>query len=181
MGSARGIEPQPAVLDVSNTAASIYWAYVGGSSTPGVAIIGSANWQYASPGAFVSIYGLNLGPSPGLTAVYDRPGHMATSLGGITVTFDGTPASLLYAGSGQINAIVPFEVAGQSSTVMHVQTAGLSQSVNLPVIPATPFVFNTSRFDLDPVYPDPGGPSPPPSTKTVPLIPPRIRPRRARW
>jgi len=154
-----GFVSQPAVLDVSNSAASIYWAYQGGG-TPGVVpIISSADWQYISPGAFISIYGLSLGPSVGFTGVYDQPGHIATSLGGITVTFDGTPASLLYAGPGQINAIVPFEVAGQSSTVMRVQTAtGFSQSIALPVIPATPFVFNTAQFETNPVYPDPGGP-----------------------
>jgi uncharacterized protein (TIGR03437 family) len=154
-----GFASQSAVLDVSNSAASVYWAYVGDGTTVVPVVTGSANWQYVSPGAFVSIYGSNLGPAPGVTAVYDSPGHIATSLGGVAVSFDGIPASLLYAGPGQINAIVPFEVAGQSSTVMRVQTpGGFSQSVTLPVIAATPFVFHTSQFEVNPVYPNPGGP-----------------------
>jgi uncharacterized protein (TIGR03437 family) len=153
-----GFASQPAVLDVSNSAASVYWAYVGDGTTV-LPVTGSADWQYVSPGAFISIYGSNLGSADGLTAVYDRPGHIATSLGGVTVTLDGIPASLLYAGPGQINAIIPFAVAGQSSTVMRVQTSGgFSQSVTLPVIAATPFVFNTSQFEISPVYPNPGGP-----------------------
>ena len=154
-----GFASQSAVLDVSNSAASVYWAYVGDGTTVVPVVTGSANWQYVSPGAFVSIYGSNLGPAPGVTAVYDSPGHIATSLGGVAVSFDGIPASLLYAGPGQINSIVPFAVAGQSSTVMRVQTSGgFSQSVTLPVIAATPFVFNTSQFEISPVYPNPGGP-----------------------
>lgn len=136
-----GFESNPAVLDVSNSAATIYW-------TPGIfsdtAPFGPPAWQDVSPGAFVSIYGRNLGPSNGLGAYYDRPGHIGTSLGGLTVSFDGKPASLLYAGSGQVNAIVPFEVAGQSSTVMRVETGtGFSQSVTLPVLASTPFIFST--------------------------------------
>ena len=140
-----GFESGPAVLDVANSAASVYWGYVGDGPT-GSSLIGSAAWQYVSPGALVSIYGVNLGPSA-LTATFDRPGHIATSLGGVTVTFNGTRAPLLYAGPGQINAIVPFETAGQNFIVMRVETAsGFSQSLGLPVLPATPFVFGTIAF-----------------------------------
>jgi uncharacterized protein (TIGR03437 family) len=154
-----GFEQQTDVLDVSNSAAAVYWTYsIPPGPYPGAAT-GPAGWQYVSPGAFLSIYGRNLGPSTALNATFDSAGHIATSLGGITVTFDGTPAPLLYASASQINAIVPFEIAGQSSTVMRVRTAtGFSQSVTLPVIPATPYIVSTGKFVIDPSSTTPGGP-----------------------
>jgi uncharacterized protein (TIGR03437 family) len=46
------------------------------------------------------------------------------SLGGVTVMFDGVAAPLTYVSSGQINAGVPWEVSGKSSTIMSVTVNG---------------------------------------------------------
>ena len=64
-------------------------------------------------------------PGPKITALVSSaslaqgpvsPGEMVTLFGsgmaGATVTFNGYPAPLIYAGAGQINAVVPYEVAG---------------------------------------------------------------------
>jgi uncharacterized protein (TIGR03437 family) len=55
------------------------------------------------PGEFVSIYGTNLGPSPPA----NWTGIFVTSLGGTSVTVDGNPAFLTYAGPTQINLQAP--------------------------------------------------------------------------
>lgn len=62
-----------------------------------------------SPGELISIFGNNLGPSPGINFTPDN-GHVDTLLGGVTVTFNGVAAPLIYVGALQINAIVPYEV-----------------------------------------------------------------------
>jgi uncharacterized protein (TIGR03437 family) len=55
------------------------------------------------PGEFVSIYGTNLGPASPATWT----GVFVTSLGGTSVTIDGNPAYLTYAGPTQINLQAP--------------------------------------------------------------------------
>lgn len=72
----------------------------------------------------------------------DPSGKVGTSLEGLTVTFDGNPAPLLYASPSQINAVVPFAVAGQATTAMQVSLSGGAQfAATLPVGAAAPAVF----------------------------------------
>jgi uncharacterized protein (TIGR03437 family) len=59
---------------------------------------------------------------------------MPATISGVRVMFDGTPAALLYVSAGQINAIVTYEVSGQSQTSVVVtlngqQTANIQQAV----------------------------------------------------
>ena len=111
------------------------------TQTLGPAIL---DWGYAlgtvAPGEIVTIYGAMLGPDTGVAA----PGGaaMPTLLGGTSVSFDNTPAPLLYAQAGQINAIVPFEVKG-SSTAMTVEYNGTTyRPLTLPVNTTIPGIFS---------------------------------------
>jgi uncharacterized protein (TIGR03437 family) len=67
------------------------------------------------------------------------------------VTFGGTPAPLLFAQLGQVNAVVPFEVAGQQQTAVQYQynvpNTGLSFSntVTMPVAAAAPAIFSLAE------------------------------------
>lgn len=56
-----------------------------------------------APFQLISIFGTNLGPAQGIGA----PDSKTTSLAGVTVTFDGVPAKLLYVSQSQINVAVP--------------------------------------------------------------------------
>jgi uncharacterized protein (TIGR03437 family) len=56
-----------------------------------------------APFQLISIFGAKLGPGPGIGA----PAGGAAVLGGVTVTFDHTPAQLLYVSPSQINVVVP--------------------------------------------------------------------------
>jgi uncharacterized protein (TIGR03437 family) len=72
-------------------------------------------------------------------------GKVAPSLAGLTVSFDGNPAPLLYASAGQVNAVVPFAVAGEATTVMKVSAPGGEVfTITLPVSTAAPAIFATS-------------------------------------
>jgi hypothetical protein len=57
------------------------------------------------------------------------------------VTFDNIPAPLLYVGANQINAIVPFEVAGNSSTQIVATVNGAASVASQPVVAAAPGIF----------------------------------------
>jgi uncharacterized protein (TIGR03437 family) len=100
-----------AVIDFGQT-------YTGPPRIDSDCVVNGASFQYnrVSPGEIVSIFGTGLGPETGVGAVLDAEGSISKSLGGVTVTFDGTPAPLLWVQNAQLNVIVPFGVAGQTTT-----------------------------------------------------------------
>lgn len=71
---------------------------------------GSLAWPSVSDGEILSIYGAGLGPAQGVAGAYHN-GFLDTQTGGTRVLFNGVPAPVLYASSGQVNTIVPFEIS----------------------------------------------------------------------
>jgi uncharacterized protein (TIGR03437 family) len=81
------------------------------------------------------------------------PGEIVTLLGvngsgGPSLTVGGVPASLLYAGPGQINAVVPFGLDVASQAAIRLQIGGLTLSATSPVSATSPGIFaaNGSGF-----------------------------------
>ena len=100
-----------------------------------------------SPGDLVSIFGAALGPSTPILLTLNLSGLVATSLEGVSVSFNGYPAPLTYVGPTQINAIVPYEVAGNSSATVQVTygTMGSNQAtVQLAATAPAIFTLNSS-------------------------------------
>jgi len=98
-----------------------------------------------SPGDIVSVFGSNLGPAlPGVGVQLNSAGTaVTTSLGGTQVLFDGAAAALTFSSAGQVNAIVPYEVAGKATTQVKVaDQSGTSAPVTLNVQATTPAVFS---------------------------------------
>jgi uncharacterized protein (TIGR03437 family) len=95
-----------------------------------------------APGELVTIYGSGIGPETGIAGTVDSTGLLANLLGGAEVRFDGVPAPLFYAQSGQINAQAPYSLAGANSTHVEVlyqnQSAG---SLDLAVAASAPALF----------------------------------------
>jgi uncharacterized protein (TIGR03437 family) len=96
-----------------------------------------------APGLIVTVFGTMMGPeklasyalTPDRTAI-------ATELAGTRVLFGGVPAPILYTSAGQLSAIVPYAVAGQSSTRLVVEYNGVrSNAVDLPVAASAPAIF----------------------------------------
>jgi uncharacterized protein (TIGR03437 family) len=117
-----------------------------------------------APGEIVTIFagpGVSLGPAAPLSLQLDASGRVATELGGTAVTFDGTPAPLTYVSAGQINAVVPYEVAGQTSTQLQVTVQGKpTNTVTLPVVASSPGSFAITNLDYSlntPSNPAPSG------------------------
>jgi uncharacterized protein (TIGR03437 family) len=83
-----------------------------------------------SPGEIISLYGTNMGPSTGVPLQLTADGKSITkSLGGVQVLFDGNAAALTYASATQINAVVPYTLAGKFNTQVQVQYQGTSSNV----------------------------------------------------
>jgi uncharacterized protein (TIGR03437 family) len=90
----------------------------------------------------VSIFGSRLGPLDALTATLQSASTLANQLGDTQVFFDNTPGALFYAQDSQINAQVPFEVAGRTAVKVEVRVKGLAVgSVTIPIASAAPGLF----------------------------------------
>jgi uncharacterized protein (TIGR03437 family) len=90
-----------------------------------------------SPGEIVSIRGFGVGASAVSSAV-------GTNLNGLQVTFDGTPATLIYTSANQTNLVVPGGV--KESTQMQVSYADAYNTFHaptwvLPVVGGAPGIF----------------------------------------
>ena len=99
-----------------------------------------------APGQLITLYGNGIGPSQpviGLNGGVSVP----TSLGGVTVTFNGQPTPILYASSTQINVQAPFEIEQNpyttaESTVMQLSYNGSVLATRaFAVTPQNPSLF----------------------------------------
>jgi uncharacterized protein (TIGR03437 family) len=103
-----------------------------------------------SPGEIVSIFGSSLGPVAGVSATLVK-GYIPTTLANSTITFNGYPAPILYTSAGQINAIVPYELAGASNASIEATFGSArSNSVTLPVVSSAPGIFSVNATGQGP-------------------------------
>ena len=117
---------------------------------PGPSLAGIANSAASAvsnavaPYELISLYGIDIGPTPPQGAQLTA-GALTSSLAGVQVLFDGIPAPLLYAGPTQINAIVPAEVFGRDTTTITVNTpSGMLAGPTMLVRPSQPGVFSAA-------------------------------------
>ena len=98
-----------------------------------------------APGETISIYGNLLAPDGVATFVPASAVALAITAAGTQVFFDDVPAPLTYLSGGQINAVVPYEVAGRGSTNIVVQMQGRrSDPFAAAVVDAAPGIFTSS-------------------------------------
>jgi uncharacterized protein (TIGR03437 family) len=113
---------------------------------PGVSgiasVVDSASYAggVVSPGELVTIFGNSIGPTASASTSFVA-GKLPFTLGGVEVTFNGQQAPLLYGSTGQINAIAPFELAGQSTAQMAVTQDGQSFTTTVAVAATNPSIF----------------------------------------
>jgi uncharacterized protein (TIGR03437 family) len=119
-------------------------------------IVNAASFQPGplSPGEIVSIFGDNLCPLADATSASVDPFTppiiiFFSNSGNTTVSFvggaSGGNAPILYCAGGQVNAVVPKQVAGQSSvnvTLAHYFVA--APTLSLPVTATTPAIFSAN-------------------------------------
>ena len=107
------------------------------------AVYNAAGFQSGSvaPGELIYIEGTNLGPTP---AVIAPAGNLPTSLGGVQVSFDGTPAAISFASQYVATVQVPFSLKSGQQTSMVVTYQGSSDPVKLDVVDTVPGIYTQS-------------------------------------
>jgi uncharacterized protein (TIGR03437 family) len=97
------------------------------------------------PGQLISLFGDNLGLGDPVSAAPPANGSFPISLAGVNVTFNGTPAPLLYVSPSQINVQVPFEVAGQTTAHLQItlpsSASAVTETRDFTVTDRSPSVF----------------------------------------
>jgi uncharacterized protein (TIGR03437 family) len=105
-----------------------------------------------APNQLITIFGNGLGPATGVAAT----NYTTTSLGGVSVTFGGTAATLLYVSANQINVAVPMVPNGRPTVMTVTVNSVPSAQLEFPVAVANPtmfavpggFQFNFGEFDV---------------------------------
>jgi uncharacterized protein (TIGR03437 family) len=117
----------------------------GPTATPAITTVAHAasySQDAVAPGEMVAVFGSSLGPLTPAGLQLDDSGNVTTTLAGTQVLFDGVAGPMIFAGDGQVNAIVPFGVSG-STTQVQVQYQGLvSATFPMPVAPAVIGIFS---------------------------------------
>lgn len=78
-----------------------------------------------APGEIFALAGSNLGPAHAVSGAPDESGRFPTSLSGVQVLINGTPAPLLLVQAAEIQGVVPF---GTSTNVATIQVRYLDES-----------------------------------------------------
>ena len=95
-----------------------------------------------APGELIALLGSGLGPQKGaqLQATLESP--YPTEAAGVEVTFDGTPAPLMWVQDAQINAVAPWSLTPGRNTQVCVSHGNVPPNcVTWPVVQVAPAVF----------------------------------------
>jgi len=90
-----------------------------------------------SPGGFFTLFGSGLA---GATTVAERL-PFPTTLGGVQVLVNNTPAPLYFTAPTQISALVPFAASGSSASIVIVNGAQRSSPIEVPLARTSPGIF----------------------------------------
>jgi uncharacterized protein (TIGR03437 family) len=113
------------------------------NTTGGVLNGASFSGTAVSPGEIVAIKGTSVSPiTAGPALALD--GTVSTIGGGTQVLFDGVPAPLLYFTNGQVGAVVPYGVTGQTVVTVTAARVVSSNSVTIPVVATAPGIFTAN-------------------------------------
>ncbi len=104
-----------------------------------------------SPGEIVTLFGDSIGPSAQATLTLDANGKVSTTLGNVQVLFNGVPAPVTFVSSSQVNAVVPYEIAGRLTTSVWIRYQGVTSNVlTLPVATTAPGIFTLNATGTGP-------------------------------
>jgi uncharacterized protein (TIGR03437 family) len=116
------------------------------------AVVNAASWLAGavSPGELITIAGSALGPAALSTSMLDQNGRVSTSLDGVSVLFGGFYSPEIFVSAGQINAVVPYEVASTATTVQVVAAGQASSAFPVTVAAAAPALFTSNGSGAGP-------------------------------
>lgn len=95
-----------------------------------------------APGELMSVYGFSLGPTTAATA---PAGALPTTLGGVTVTVNGTAVPIGYASLYRVDFQAPFALtSGAQATIRVTGPTGTGRDVMLPIVASAPGLFSVN-------------------------------------
>jgi uncharacterized protein (TIGR03437 family) len=129
---------------------------VGSPATPVISAVTSAisyvTTEPGAPGDLMAVFGTNLtsGTSGGNT-LQTATNTFGTVLSGVEVFADGIPCPMLYASAGQVNVILPFALAGQTSADIYLNAYGVtSNTLTIPIQATSPALFSSGANGTGP-------------------------------
>jgi uncharacterized protein (TIGR03437 family) len=120
--------------DASGSNVSISGTSTGGTGGPTLAVVNGASFESGkvAPGEFVSLFQTGMLPA-------------AAGASDLSVTFNRTAAPVLFAGTDQINAVAPFELAESSSAAIAVTYQGQTVAQGaVPMAAVAPAIFSAN-------------------------------------
>jgi uncharacterized protein (TIGR03437 family) len=112
---------------------------------PEIAVVNalSLSGDAIAPGEIVAIFGGAIGPEAGIAGLLDGNGVLASEAGGVTVTFEGVAAPVFYAQKTQVNAQVPYALAGAEGARVEVRYVGkVVGAASVAVAPSAPALLS---------------------------------------
>ncbi len=99
-----------------------------------------------APGEILVVKGANTGaPGEATLTQPNSDGTLPVAIGDTQVLFDTFYAPILAVRNNQVTVVVPYEIAGQASTLVQVKRKGVySNLLQLPVTPVAPAVFTSN-------------------------------------
>ena len=112
-------------------------------SDGGIVNAASGKAGAVAPGEMIIVRGHGLGPAqPVDKQLSDDGSTVLNALGGVQLLFDGQAAPLLRVSDKEVRAVVPYGIAGQTSTQVTLTNQGVvSNAMTLDVVASTPAVF----------------------------------------
>lgn len=101
-----------------------------------------------APGELVSIFGLALGPQTGVQA---NASNMGTTLGGTTVTINGTAVPILYSSYYQVNIQVPYSITSGTAQLQVQGPGGSAGTLAIDVLSSAVGLFTAQTNGRGPV------------------------------
>src|SRR5437016_1864067 len=125
---------------------SAVWA----QTTP-ITVVSAASYRNTiAPDSLATIFGANLAQTTA-SATLDDLGQLPTELGATRVEVDGQEARLFYVSPGQINFVVPGEIAASTTTVLVRSTdTNASQVAAVRIASSAPAIFTSDATGRGP-------------------------------
>jgi uncharacterized protein (TIGR03437 family) len=130
-----------------------FYATAAPATPPTIATVAASGSMIAgaiAPGELITILGSGLGGAPELLQL-DAGGKVETSLSGTQLMINGTAAPLIYAATGQLNAIVPYEVGNTGVANLEVISNGVPGGAwGVPLAASAPAIFTLPESGVGP-------------------------------
>ena len=99
---------------------------------------------HVSPGELLTLFGTGLGPATLTIGSPDSNGQFPTTLSGTSVTFNGTPAPIVYTSDGLVTVVAPYGISGSSNAAISLSYQGKTYNAMMPVAAVTPAIFTAN-------------------------------------